>query len=130
MNKIWNGPAAVILTVLAAAGISAIAYGIYRFWVTKTGNRRQIEEGEAITFIAVSFFAGLVIAAMPLMNQVATDAIRAHESDQSFNCRNSLTKDGKEITEEQCQYFENVLNGKYVDEDSLQDIEDSKRVGY
>lgn len=63
-------PVAMILAVLAAAGISAIVYGVYYFWVTKTGNKRHIKESEAITVVAVAFFVGVVISMFLINNLV------------------------------------------------------------
>ena len=127
MNNIWSESAMpFILAALAGAGFAAVFYGAYRFWVVK-GNKKQVEEKEAITFIICAFFIG-IIACMFLVNQLVEDSKRVYRADQQFNCWHSLTADGKELTESQCDYFQDVLNGKYIDKKAVEDIEDSKRI--
>ena len=70
MKNVWmDTPVAMILAILAATGISAIVYGVYYFWVTKTGNKRHIQETEAIVVVAISFFVGVAIS-MFLVNNL------------------------------------------------------------
>lgn len=129
MDNIWEKSIVVfILAVLAAAGIAAIIFGVYHFWITKTGNKRSLEESEKITIISISFFAGLV-GAVFLINQLVNDSKSVFMSNQYFNCSNSKTANGKEITENQCWYFQDLLNGKYVDSEAIESIEDSKHTG-
>lgn len=116
MSNIWGeSPVAFVLAALAAAGLSAIIFGVYYFWVTKTGNKRQLKESEAPVIIAIFFFIGLACS-MFLINQLAEDSKRVYHSEQTLNCWNSKTSDGKDLTENQCEYFQDVLDGKYVKE--------------
>lgn len=114
MGNIWsNSFAAFALAALAAAGLSAIVFGIYYFWVTKTGSKRKLKDSEATVIISVFFFIGLVVS-MFLVNQLTNDSEKSYKLEQYSNCSNSTTSDGQELTESQCKYFQDVLNGKYV----------------
>lgn len=128
MANIWaNSSVAFLIAALASAGVAAIIFGIYYFWTTKTGARRKLKDSEGIIVVSFAFFIsfGLIIL---LVNQLAEDSRAAYRANQQFNCWHSLTTDGKEFTESQCDYFQDVLNGKYIDKKAVEDIEDSKHI--
>lgn len=128
MNSIWSESfVAFVLTTLAGAGIAAIGYGVRYFWITKTGGKRKMEENEVITIIVLAFTVGIVCSGF-LINQLVSDANDVFSSNQHFNCWNSKTADGKDLTEAQCEYFVDVLNGKYVDRAAIETIEDGKYI--
>ena len=128
MTNIWaNSSVIYLIAALASAGAAAIILGLYYFWVTKTGRKRKLKESEGIVVVSFAFFIsfGLIIL---LMNQLIEDSKTVHKADQQFNCWHSLTADGKEFTESQCDYFQDILNGKYIDKKAVEDIEDSKHI--
>ena len=97
------------------------------FWTTKTGTRRKLKDSEGIIVVSFAFFISFSLMIL-LVNQLAEDSSAAYRANQQFNCLHSLTTDGKEFTESQCDYFQDILNGKYIDKKAVEDIEDSKHV--
>lgn len=49
--------------------------------------------------------------------------VRTVVESQQHNCDNTFTEDGNKLTDKQCQYFQDVLNGKYTDYESKIDIQ-------
>lgn len=128
MTNIWvNSSVVFLIAALASAGAAAIIFGIYYFWTTKTGARRKLKDSEGIIVVSFAFFIsfGLIIL---LVNQLIEDSKTVYKVNQQFNCGHSLTADGKEFTESQCDYFQDVLNGKYIDKKAVEGIEDSKHI--
>lgn len=56
------------------------------------------------------FFGGFVV-----LNSEKNKTIEDYKNTQATFCRNTTREDGSELTEAQCEYFEDVLNGKYSD---------------
>lgn len=128
MTGIWTNSSVVyLITALASAGAAAIILGVYYFWVTKTGRKRKLKESEGIIVMSFAFFISFGLMVL-LVNQLAEDSRAAYRANQQFNCWHSLTTDGKEFTESQCDYFQDVLDGKYIDKKAVEDIEDSKHI--
>ena len=111
VEKCYN--IAMIFIIVYCAGLLALlAWAIFGLtWYEKKHKIPEIVKN-IIGFLlfALLFFGGFVI-----LNSEKNKIIEDYKNTQATFCRNSTRKDGEEITEAQCEYFEDVLNGKYSD---------------
>ena len=117
----------VILSFLLTIGITWLLWAILREWVCNNRglSKKEIKEkanktGFFYFFPIVCFF----VCAFWFVPQVIFGGIvRAVVESQQYNCDNTFTEDGNKLIDKQCQYFQDVLNGKYTEYESKIDIQ-------
>lgn len=65
---------------------------------------------EIISFILI---LGMLFGGTILLNSAKDKMIEDYKKTQRAFCMSSTTKNGTELTEAQCDYFQNVLDGEY-----------------
>ena len=112
-----------ILTPLLTIGMCYVAWLIYK-WVRETFAKKPMIKDE---WMAFAFFAGFALFFFNFLwfvpRVVVGDVVKDVLKTQDTNCNRTYTKDGDEITERQCWYFEDVLNGKYSEYTERLDIQ-------
>lgn len=115
----------VVLLPLLTAGMTALGYDIYS-WCKHTFGKKgvEIDENEKIAVCVILgmlflFVNSLWFIPKVIVGNIAEEVVKI----QDENCRNSTRKDGTELTEDQCEYFHDVMNGKYSSYDTEDDYE-------
>lgn len=117
----------VILSFLLTIGITWLLWAILREWVCSNRgiSKKEFKEKADKTGFFIFFpMVCFLVCVFWLVPQVIVGSIvREVVNSQQYNCDNTYTKDGDELTDKQCQYFQDVLNGKYTDYESKIDIQ-------
>lgn len=112
----------IIEVPLITVGMTWIAWLVYKQIREHFGKKDKGWFKERTLFC---FFAGVIcflVAYLWLVPQVITgEVVKKTVSTQYENCKNTHTDNG-ELTSEQCEYFQNVLNGKYNESEQPFDI--------
>ncbi len=105
----------MIFTLIYLAGLISIMCWVVLAWVNYRKKHRVPEVIEYILGFAllVLVFFGGTVALNSYKNQINAELKDA----QYDRCTRSKRKDGEYLTDAQCEYFLDVMNGKYTDED-------------
>ncbi len=100
-------------------GLVAIMYVIILGWI-KYKEKHQVSETVenilGIVLLAIFGLGGIV-----MINSYKQSIETYHEKSQLSICLESRNSDGEYFTEEQCWFFRDVLGGKYLDNDNIED---------
>lgn len=100
----------IIFVIVYCAGLVALMGWAIFAW-TKYQKRKLPEFVENL--LGFLLFIIILGGGFWIMNITQKDIIEDYKKTQHTFCLNSTTKDGAELTEVQCEYFQKVLNGEY-----------------
>ena len=104
---------AIVLTPILSVGMAYMIWLAYK-GIRTIASKKHITRDEKLNVLLWSGIACLFINFLWFVPQVVNgDMVRTITEVQDTNCRRSTTADGEQLTESQCWYFEDVLNGKY-----------------
>ena len=67
-----------------------------------------VENILGLILLTLTFMGGYIV-----LDKFKNEVIEEYAKTQTIFCLNSTREDGTELTEAQCEYFQDVLNGKY-----------------
>lgn len=99
----------IIVSFLLAIGMTFLLWLLYK-WLRESLSKKGFkEENERLVFFFVCGVTCFFVNYLWLVPQVITGDVVKNVVDQQYeNC-----KETNDLTNEQCQYFQDVLNGKY-----------------
>lgn len=104
----------IVLLPLLSLGMACIFCQAYRWYQEHFSKKERLEEGSYIAiFVSATILFGIFNLVWFIPQVVTGDVVKWVVDTQDDNCRETTSKDGEQLTESQCWYFEDVLNGKY-----------------
>ena len=104
----------VVLLPLLSLGMACIFCQAYNWCREHLGNKERLkEDGYIAIFVSAAVLFGIFNMVWFIPQLVTGDVVKWVVDTQDDNCRETTTKDGEQLTDDQCEYFEDVLNGKY-----------------
>lgn len=103
----------ILFTIVYCVGLIAIVGWIVFAWTkyTKTHHIPEIVEN----LLGVILFVIVLVGGYMLLNVDKKQIEDDYKHTQTMFCLGTQRDDGEFFTDDQCQYFQNVLNGKYYD---------------
>lgn len=103
-----------VLTPLIAIGITGVICVIY-YLIRDNFGEKKAKKGDIVLCGFFALIAALFVGYLWFVpNIVVGDVVREVVDKQSDNCRETYFEDGSELTDEQCEFFQKVLNGNYT----------------
>lgn len=105
----------ILFTVVYYLGLTAILCWVV-FGLGKYIKKHPLPDlvQEIISFILI---LGMLFGGSILLDSAKKSLIENHRKTQTEFCLNTRTKNGDSLTEAQCNYFQNVLDGVYSELD-------------
>lgn len=117
----------IILSISLTISVTWLLWVIIREWVCNNRglSKKEFKEKADKTGFFIFFpIVCFLVCDFWLVPQVIVGSIvREVVNSQQDNCDNTYTKDGDELTDKQCEYFQDVLNGKYTTHESKINIQ-------
>ena len=100
----------VIELPLLTIGLTWIVWLLYK-WLRNSLGKKNAGRDEKILVLFFGGFACFLVVYLWLIPVLLNNDI---SRSQYNNCRDTRTEDGDRLTDDQCRYFQDVLNGKYI----------------
>lgn len=117
----------IVVVALWASEFLIAKYIFDRFEERKAERKKSGEGGQETPewlkqaiegLIGVPLVIGLIALPIWVISSITARAQDQLKDSQWANCANTQDADGEYLTKKQCEYFRDVLNGKYVDLDA------------
>ena len=103
-----------IMAPLVAFGIAGIICVIY-YLIRDNFGKKKVKKSDIVLFGFFALTVALFVSYLWFVpNMVVGNVVREVVNKQSDNCREAYFDDGNEPTDEQCDFFQKILNGNYT----------------